>query len=70
MKIVNIIPHAISVPLEAPFYFSQGWVKARSSLIVEVVTEDGVIGWGKACVTDFSHHLLPLHLSSMYLNQC
>ncbi|QIA65636.1 mandelate racemase/muconate lactonizing enzyme family protein [Vibrio astriarenae] len=48
MKIVNIIPHAISVPLETPFYFSQGWVKARSSLIVEVVTEDGVIGWGES----------------------
>ncbi|MDR9828011.1 mandelate racemase/muconate lactonizing enzyme family protein [Vibrio sp. FNV 38] len=48
MKIVNIIPHAISVPLETPFYFSQGWVKARSSLIVEVVTEDGISGWGES----------------------
>lgn len=48
MKIVDIIPHAISVPLDKPFYFSQGWVKARSSLIVEVVTDEGIIGWGES----------------------
>ncbi len=48
MKIVDVIAHAISVPLETVFYFSQGWVTKRSSLIVELVTDEGVTGWGEA----------------------
>ncbi|WP_394151287.1 mandelate racemase/muconate lactonizing enzyme family protein [Vibrio maritimus] len=48
MKITDVIAHAISVPLDKPFYFSQGWVHARSSLIVEIVTDKGVTGWGES----------------------
>ncbi|OLQ87917.1 mandelate racemase [Vibrio panuliri] len=48
MKITNVIAHAISVPLEKPFYFSQGWVEKRSSLIIEIVTDNGISGWGEA----------------------
>lgn len=40
MKITDVIAHAISVPLDKPFYFSQGWVHVRSSLIVEIVTDE------------------------------
>lgn len=48
MKIVDVITHAISVPLDTAFYFSQGWVDVRSSLIVEIVTDTGIVGWGEA----------------------
>lgn len=48
MKIVNVIPHAISVPLQTPFYFSQGWVHSRSSLIIEIQTDSGITGFGES----------------------
>ncbi|MGF1702145.1 mandelate racemase/muconate lactonizing enzyme family protein [Photobacterium makurazakiensis] len=48
MKIIDVIPHAISVPLDNPFYFSQGWAKNRSAVIVEIVTDEGVIGFGES----------------------
>lgn len=38
MIIKNIVCHAISVPLDEPFYFFQGWVDRRQSLIVEIIT--------------------------------
>ncbi len=47
MKIKDIIVHKISAPLETPFMFSQGWVYARSSVIVEVVGQDGTSGFGE-----------------------
>lgn len=48
MKILDVIPHAISVPLDDPFYFSQGWAKNRSSVIVEIITDEGIIGFGES----------------------
>lgn len=47
MKIVDIIVHKISAPLDVPFKFSQGWVHQRSSVIVEAVGEDGTCGFGE-----------------------
>ena len=41
MKIVDVVPHVLSTPLEEPFYFSQGWVDRRSTMIVEVLTDEG-----------------------------
>ncbi|PSW16097.1 mandelate racemase/muconate lactonizing enzyme family protein [Photobacterium rosenbergii] len=48
MKIIDVKPHAISVPLDTPFYFSQGWVHNRSAMIIEVITDEGVTGYGEA----------------------
>ncbi|MFA0080330.1 mandelate racemase/muconate lactonizing enzyme family protein [Vibrio artabrorum] len=47
MKIKNIKCHAISVPLETPFYFSQGWVYSRSAMIVEILTDENISGFGE-----------------------
>ena len=55
MKIIDVIPHAISVPLENPFYFSQGWAKNRSAVIVEIITDEGFIGSGRRCTTFLDH---------------
>jgi D-galactarolactone cycloisomerase len=63
MKIINVIPHAISVPLEKPFYFSQGWVHQRSALIIEIVTDQGVIGWGEC----LCHGLQPPQVSASFI---
>jgi D-galactarolactone cycloisomerase len=48
MKIIDIKTHVLSVPLDEPFAFSMGWATSRSTMIVELITDDGVIGWGES----------------------
>ncbi|MFO1319471.1 MAG: mandelate racemase/muconate lactonizing enzyme family protein [Burkholderiales bacterium] len=48
MKIVDIKIHTLRTPLEVPFAFSQGWVRNRSATLVEVLTDEGITGWGEA----------------------
>lgn len=48
MKITEIRIHPLRTPLDTPFAFSQGWVRSRSSTIVEIITDDGITGWGEA----------------------
>ena len=48
MKIVDLVAHVLSTPLEEPFAFSQGRVRRRSAVVVEVVTDEGVTGWGES----------------------
>lgn len=64
MRIADVIAHVLSVPLEEPFAFSQGWVTHRSSVIVEIVTDDGVTGWGES----LCHGLQPPELSAAVIN--
>ena len=47
MIIKDIQIHVISAPLDKPFRFSQGWAERRSSVIVEVIGEDGTSGFGE-----------------------
>ena len=56
MIIKNLITHVISAPLEQPFYFSQGYVYRRSSVILEVIGEDGTSGLVNACAMDSKVH--------------
>jgi D-galactarolactone cycloisomerase len=49
VTIRDLRAYALRAPLEQPFYFSQpGWVASRASLVVEVVTDDGLSGFGEA----------------------
>ena len=48
MKIAELRIHVLKSPLAEPFAFSQGWVRQRSATLLEVVTDDGVVGWGEA----------------------
>src|SRR5205085_2859207 len=48
MKITDIAIHVLKSPLAEPFAFSQGWVRQRSATLVEVLTDDGISGWGEA----------------------
>ena len=47
-KVTKINVHVIKCDLTQPFAFSQGWVKKRSSTLVEIETSDGITGWGEA----------------------
>ncbi len=53
------------MPLDTPFYFSQGWVNKRSSLIVEIVTDDGISGWGES----LCHGQQPPHIAAAFIEQ-
>jgi D-galactarolactone cycloisomerase len=48
MKITAVRAHPIASRLDAPFAFSQGWVRRRGACIVEVETDAGLTGWGEA----------------------
>lgn len=48
MKVVDIRTHQLQSKVERPFTSSRGWVySARSAMLVEIVTDDGLIGWGE-----------------------
>lgn len=66
MKIVDITVHKISIPLDAPFLFSQGWVYQRSSVIVQVTGEDGTFGFGEC----LCHGQQSPHLAAAFLEHC
>ena len=48
MRITDIKTHVLSTPLDVEFAFSMGWVHRRSTMIVELLTDDGVTGWGES----------------------
>ncbi|HSV19552.1 MAG TPA: mandelate racemase/muconate lactonizing enzyme family protein [Casimicrobiaceae bacterium] len=48
MKITEVNVWALRCPIEQPFAFSQGWVHERGATIVEVVTDEGLSGFGEA----------------------
>ena len=48
MKITELQVHVLKSPLAEPFAFSQGWVRQRSATLVEVMTDQGLVGWGEA----------------------
>ncbi len=48
MKIVDVKTHVLSTPLDEPFAFSMGWVTKRGTMIVELITDEGITGWGES----------------------
>ncbi len=48
IKVTKVNVHVIKCNLEQPFAFSQGWVNKRSATLVEIETNEGIIGWGEA----------------------
>ena len=66
MKVVDIVAHVLSSPLEEPFAFSQGWVEGRNAMVVEVLTDEGVTGWGES----LCHGLQPPEIAASFLEHC
>ena len=48
IKIINVTVHVIKSKLDKPFAFSQGWVNERSATLIEIKTNEGIVGWGEA----------------------
>ncbi len=48
MKIADIRTHVLEAELDQPFSYSRAWYAKRASLIVEVVTDTGIVGWGES----------------------
>jgi D-galactarolactone cycloisomerase len=66
MQIVDVGAHLLSTPLEEPFAFSQGWVKTRNAMVVEIVTDEGVIGWGEP----LCHGLQAPEVAASFVEHC
>ena len=64
MKITDIKTHVLSTPLDEPFAFSMGWVSRRSTVIVELLTDEGVTGWGEA----LCHGLQPPEIAAAIID--
>ena len=58
MKIAAIETFDLTCPLEQPFGWSQGWLDQRSTTLVKVTTDDGLVGWGEGAAADLVDGLL------------
>ncbi|MEA2834532.1 MAG: D-galactarolactone cycloisomerase [Methylobacteriaceae bacterium] len=47
MQIVDVRAHVLEAPLSQPFSYSRAWYATRTSLIVEITTDQGLVGWGE-----------------------
>ena len=47
MKIVRIEVGFVEAELDKPFGWSQRWTNTRSVVVMKVITDDGVVGWGE-----------------------
>ena len=65
MKITDIKIHVLKSALAEPFAFSQGWVKQRSATLIEVLTDEGITGWGEA----FAQGLEPPEIAATVIDK-
>lgn len=65
MKITDVKIHVLKSPLAEPFAFSQGWVKQRSATLVEMLTDEGITGWGEA----FAQGLEPPEIAATVIDK-
>lgn len=48
MKVVDVVCHVLQSKVDRPFTSARGWLYAtRSSCIVEIITDDGIVGFGE-----------------------
>ena len=66
MKITDINVHVIKSELDVPFAFSQGWVNQRAATLIEIITEEGITGWGEC----FPQGLEPPEIAAAAVENC
>lgn len=63
MKITRVQATAVSIPFDAPYIWSVGEYTGITRVIVEVETDDGIVGIGEApsweCEADINDHMAP-----------
>jgi len=47
MRIKSIRTHVLSAKLSQPFAYSRAWYDSRMAGLVEIETDDGLVGWGE-----------------------
>jgi D-galactarolactone cycloisomerase len=47
MKIIGIRSHVLEAKLSEPFAYSRAWYDTRAANIVEIETDNGLVGWGE-----------------------
>ncbi len=47
VKIKDVKTHILSAKLTTPFAYSRAWYDTRTAMIVEIETDNGLIGWGE-----------------------
>jgi D-galactarolactone cycloisomerase len=47
MKIKNVRTHVLEAALSQPFAYSRAWYDTRTAMVVEIETDDGLVGWGE-----------------------
>jgi D-galactarolactone cycloisomerase len=47
MKITEIRAHALEAGLSQPFAYARAWYATRTALLVEIETDEGLVGWGE-----------------------
>ena len=47
MKISDVRAHVLEAKLSQPFSYSRAWYATRTALIVEIATDEGLVGWGE-----------------------
>ena len=52
MKIADVRAHPLRCTLDEPFAYSQKWFKSRTAMLLEVVTDEGAVGWGEVFCHD------------------
>lgn len=58
MKIAAIETFDLACPLDRPFGWSQGWLDQRSTTLVKVTADDGLVGWGEGAAAGLIDGLL------------
>ena len=66
MKIKHIGVHVIKTELDVPFAFSQGWVNQRAATLIEIITDEGITGWGEC----FPQGLEPPEIAAAAVENC
>ena len=54
MQIATIRAIPVNIPFVAPYRFSYGSIASLTKTLVEVMTDDGLVGWGEAADGDRS----------------
>ena len=48
IAIKSVVLHRVRIPFVEPFRISNGTVAEKESILIELTTQDGVVGWGEA----------------------